>query len=258
MALLTSMQSQLEQGQVPLIRKLLQDNAECIQKIRQQEGRISEQAEVIAHMREQLEAHQLQLEKVNRYLEEIEKKRLKEEEEAKKKRELGDSIVLDNSDKRDKVRQFMDDERKVREFRLAYRASRDGYQSTDFHRKCDNIGATLSLIKTTGGKTIGGYSKASWDQLGSYKQDTTFLFSYDLNQKYLPKTSQISTYHDVSSYGIYFGVNAELITGNGCNGNVNQTTQNGTYGLPPPLQMTGSNNTAFACAEFEVYEVIFE
>ncbi len=114
-------------------------------------------------MREQLEAHQLQLEKVNRYLEEIEKRRLKEEEEAKKKRELGDSIVLDNSDKRDKVRQFMDDERKVREFRLAYRSSRYGYLSTDYHSKCDNIGATLSLIKTTGGKTIGGYSRANWD-----------------------------------------------------------------------------------------------
>jgi TLD len=72
-------------------------------------------------------------------------------------------VVLDNSDKREKVRKFMDDEQKVKEFKLAYRASKDGYYSSDFHRKCDNIGPTLSLIKTTHGKTIGGYSKANWD-----------------------------------------------------------------------------------------------
>lgn len=52
---------------------------------------------------------------------------MKEEEESNKRRELGDSLVLDTSDKREKVRKFMDEERKVREFILAYRASRDGY-----------------------------------------------------------------------------------------------------------------------------------
>jgi hypothetical protein len=48
MILLTSMQSQLEQGQVPLLRNLLKENAENIEKIRYQEGCISKQAEVIA------------------------------------------------------------------------------------------------------------------------------------------------------------------------------------------------------------------
>jgi ATP-dependent RNA circularization protein (DNA/RNA ligase family) len=57
----------------------------------------------------------------------IEEKRLKDEEISKKKRELGDSLILDNSDKREKVRNFVDDEQKVKEFKIAYRASRDGY-----------------------------------------------------------------------------------------------------------------------------------
>jgi hypothetical protein len=78
-------------------------------------------------MREQLEAHSAHIEKINKYLADLEEKRLKEEEEAKKRRELGDSLVLDNSDKREKVRKFVDDEQKVKEFKLAYRASRDGY-----------------------------------------------------------------------------------------------------------------------------------
>ena len=118
------------------------------------------------------------------------------------------------------MRKFVDDESKVKEFKLAYRGSRDGYLSSDFHRKCDNIGPTLSLIRTSHGKTLGGYSRASWDQLGSYKHDTMFIFSYDLNTKYKPQSFQNSTLHN-ASYGIYFSINAELITGNGCNGNVN-------------------------------------
>ena len=48
----------------------------------------------------------------------------------------------------------MDDEQKVKKFKLAYRGSRDGFLSSDFHRKCDNIGPNLSLIKTSHGKLL--------------------------------------------------------------------------------------------------------
>ena len=78
-------------------------------------------------MREQLETHSALIEKINKYLADLEEKRQKEEEAVKKRRELGDSLVLDNSDKREKVRKFVDDEQKVKEFKLAYRATRDGY-----------------------------------------------------------------------------------------------------------------------------------
>ena len=85
---------------MPFQRKLLQENADNILKIKNQEGLINKQAEIIAEMRDQLESNSAHIEKINKYLAEIEEKRLKEEEEAKKRRELGDSLVLDNSDKR--------------------------------------------------------------------------------------------------------------------------------------------------------------
>lgn len=65
-----------------------------------------------------------------------------------------------------------------RRFVLHYKATRDGFSHTDFHRKCDNNGATLVLIQTPAGHLFGGYSAASWESLKTYKRDpATFLFT---------------------------------------------------------------------------------
>ena len=46
---------------------------------------------------------------------------------------------------------------------ILYRASRDGWQCQDFHSRCDNKGATVTVIKCTGGFVFGGYADAPWD-----------------------------------------------------------------------------------------------
>jgi hypothetical protein len=45
---------------------------------------------------------------------------------------------------------------------LLYRASRDGWQGQDFHSRCDNKGATVTFIESTGGFVFGGYADVSW------------------------------------------------------------------------------------------------
>ena len=45
---------------------------------------------------------------------------------------------------------------------LLYRASRDGWQCQDFHSSCDNMGATVTGIKCTGGFVFGGHADAPW------------------------------------------------------------------------------------------------
>jgi hypothetical protein len=45
---------------------------------------------------------------------------------------------------------------------LLYRASRDGWQGQDFHSRCDSKGATVTVIKCTGGFVFGGYADVSW------------------------------------------------------------------------------------------------
>ncbi|RGB29049.1 hypothetical protein C1646_767090 [Rhizophagus diaphanus] len=55
-------------------------------------------------------------------------------------------------------------------FNLLYRASRDGNTGTAFHAKCDNMGATIVIIKTKNSEQIvGGYNPLEWDSRGANK-----------------------------------------------------------------------------------------
>lgn len=40
-----------------------------------------------------------------------------------------------------------------------YRASRDGFSADDFHTKCDGFLNTLTVIKTTNGNVLGGFTE---------------------------------------------------------------------------------------------------
>ncbi len=42
---------------------------------------------------------------------------------------------------------------------LQYRASRDGWNASDYHRFCDDKGPTLTLIMTTNNVLCGGFLK---------------------------------------------------------------------------------------------------
>lgn len=45
---------------------------------------------------------------------------------------------------------------------LLYRASRDGWGASDFHRACDGRGPTVAIIRTTKGHLFGGHLSKSW------------------------------------------------------------------------------------------------
>ena len=65
-----------------------------------------------------------------------------------------------------------------KEFKLLYRASRDGFAADDFHAKCDNQPGTLTVIKTTSGCIFGGYTAVKWDKTSAYTSDhKAFIFS---------------------------------------------------------------------------------
>jgi hypothetical protein len=65
---------------------------------------------------------------------------------------------------------------------LLYRGSRDGYEADDFHAKCDDAPATVTLVKSTSGFIFGGFSDKSWRVTtpGSIWKCSTraFLFSF--------------------------------------------------------------------------------
>ena len=65
-----------------------------------------------------------------------------------------------------------------KELTLIYRASRDGFQASSFHAKCDEQPRTLTVIKTTKGYIFGGYTAVAWDSVSLMKGDrNAFIFS---------------------------------------------------------------------------------
>ena len=72
-------------------------------------------------------------------------------------------------------------------FNLIYSATRDGSYPEDFHRKCDNKGPTITLIKTNDNRKFGGYISKN-RQYGNenevYEKDkNVFIFTIDKRKK---------------------------------------------------------------------------
>ena len=64
-------------------------------------------------------------------------------------------------------------------WKLLYRATRDGFQAKDFHLLCDRKSPTLVILKTnTNGYVFGGYTEATWEGNEIQKCDpNAFIFS---------------------------------------------------------------------------------
>lgn len=54
---------------------------------------------------------------------------------------------------------------------LLYKASRDGWKGTDFHKNCDNQGWTLVVVQSENNNIFGGFTKENWDSTNCYKSD---------------------------------------------------------------------------------------
>ncbi|KAG9291326.1 hypothetical protein G9A89_003978 [Geosiphon pyriformis] len=94
------------------------------------------------------------------------------------------------------------------DFNLLLRGSRDGFTPADFHRLCDNKGATVSVIKVKGtGQLIGGYNPQSWYSRGSWLDgEGSFIFTLgDGNIKLSRYVGECGPYGNLN-YGPYFEV----------------------------------------------------
>ena len=71
-------------------------------------------------------------------------------------------------------------------YKLIYRASSHGDKVKIFHKKCDNINGTLTVIKTKEGMIFGGYCSTCWESGEELiKEDlNSFVFSINLSKIY--------------------------------------------------------------------------
>jgi hypothetical protein len=165
-----------------------------------------------------------------------------------------DSLILDDYQIDDLIE--LCEFPKTFSFKLLYRATRDGFKASDFHRLCDDHSGTLVVIKSQNNYIFGGYTSQTWNHCGTHKTFVDeFLFS-------LTNPSSKPTKHNIKniSYAIYcnssngpaFGggdlficsdsnscANSRSVLGNCYNGSTNY--------------FTGSKN--FLTSEIEVFKV---
>lgn len=155
-------------------------------------------------------------------------------------------------------------------FELLYRGTRDGFDASDFHWKCDSQGKTLTLIKNTCGHIFGGYASIPWRRpsFGANKRAPgSFLFTltnmYGVGPTRFPLKNERdggAVHHEIT-YGPVFGDCNDLIVKSDCNVNYNSFTnfptsyKDSTWkGFSIFTSDTESNH--FQVQEIEVFRVI--
>jgi hypothetical protein len=144
--------------------------------------------------------------------------------------------------------------------KLLYRGSREGFQASNFHSKCDGIGNTLTFIESSKRSLFGGYTPSAWDSTTRDKYDTTlqsFLFTLK-NPHNIParKFSLISgrrAIYCASSDGPSFGGGTDIRVLDRCNAhNENYLNFGHSY-----QNNTGINGTTIFNGEyhFTVHEI---
>ncbi len=82
-------------------------------------------------------------------------------------------------------------------FSLLYRASRDGWEWSDFHSKCNDQGKTLTFVKSSKGYLCAGYTALSSKSSGDWQTDgDARLFALThLKATYKPGDPSKAVYH---------------------------------------------------------------
>jgi len=132
---------------------------------------------------------------------------------------------------------------------------------------CDGKGATITVVKSSGGYMFGGYTDVAWSQSSTYKSScTSFLFSLKCHAGLGPLKMDVKSgsnnhavYH-ISGYGPTFGGGHDLCivsNPNQSNTNTSYTNTGHTYQLPDGVAdycfLTGARD--FGVAEYEVFQV---
>ena len=135
---------------------------------------------------------------------------------------------------------------------LLYRASENNFSALEFHKKCDNIEHTLTLIRTEFGRTIAGYTPLKWNQVasGNYAADNSgksFLLQVDLKQKMTLTQPQNAIYCH-SKYGPTFGGGHDIYVNSGGSGGY--TNFGYSYNLPPGYTSGQSNTQSYLAGSY--------
>ena len=148
----------------------------------------------------------------------------------------------------------------VKELKMLFSGKRDGLNTSTFHTKCNGVGDTLVLCKTTNGHSFGGFAKPPWHSNTAYSRDDSkscFLFTCRNKTKHTLTKPEYAICGN-GNFGPLFGYEGELRIkkDNKC---YNRTLGN-SYSIPVGGKredyLCGPNRTALE--DYEVHQVIFQ
>ena len=172
-----------------------------------------------------------------------------------------ENTIIKNNSEAVKILKWIcpNNERRVK---LLYKATPEENTRDDFHRKCDNKGATVTIIETTKGRRFGGYTSLSWDSSSGWKNDKeAFLFSLDNDKKYeVIQEAKYKVYSN-TGYGQWFGNNGNIGLAYEKNYFIGNDTHWENFGdkcYSTTVENELSGGKTFNISKMEVYQVINE
>ncbi|KAF9950095.1 hypothetical protein BGZ72_008172 [Mortierella alpina] len=149
---------------------------------------------------------------------------------------------------------------------LQFRATRDGFDATNFHMACDQRGPTLTVVRAENGAVFGGYNSSSWSSHPSGVYSTSRVnFLFTLKSREHPtrenavfgiKGDGNAAAYNKADYGPTFGVGHDLFLASNCN-----LTGQSSSTMPSSYNGNGASATAltgsfyFRVQEYEVFLV---
>ena len=194
-------------------------------------------------------------------LSELEKKvnKLLNEKENKDDLKGFENTIIKNKSEANKILKWVcpNNERKVK---LLYKATLEENTNDDFHRKCDNKGATVTLIETTKGRRFGAYTSLSWSSNEGWKDDKeAFLFSLDNDKKYDVIQDAKYKVYSGKGHGPWFGYNGNIGLAREKNYFIGNDTHWENFGdkcYSTTVENELSGGTKFNISKMEVYQIL--
>ena len=169
-----------------------------------------------------------------------------------------DSKILSNPEDFKFLKKIFKEKNKKFKPNLLYRATRDGDNCLIFHKKCDDIKDTLTLVKTKTGNIFGGYTSETWKGNNYKKDDNAFCFSIDLKKVYNSKKTDNAIY-STRSYGPCFGdAFFWVLNRSFSEGGVITEELNKNYDGQQEKNEINNGKDKFMIEDFEVFEVKFD
>ena len=163
------------------------------------------------------------------------------------------SKIINNEKEFNILKNFFTNPDKI-EFIPIFLTSIHGRDLNNFFNMCKNVSPTIVLIYTNDENKFGGYTPLTWEKVKNKKKydDETFLFSINLNKKYIKfnDNCSISLY---DGYGPRFGGGCDI----GIKGNFKYGWSNvdGDSTYLKDREIT-NNEREFNIKELEIYHVI--